>query len=252
MAIFNGTADQIENNVNKVAEITKANTNETNYPSTAAVVKIISEIDIPEVDLSGKMDKFGEVTETETERKIVLDEFSGVEGNTNAVIFESKNGSSQLKLTDSGEAYFKVANCIIKKGITGGNYWDLDNCGFRNVAAPEEENDAANKEYVDTIAKNTRDFIIPEKISDALTGVTYLENNKEYVPTNEVIAVQFDFPSENFICSLFFTTAPETEGDITIKFPTGTKFIGAKPTFGNNETWELNIKNGVVVGGKVE
>ena len=196
-----------------------------------------------------KMDKFAETTETETERKIVLDEFSGKEGDTNAVIFESKGGHSQLKLTDGGEAYFKVAGCIIKKEITGGNFWDLDNCGFRNVAAPEEENDAANKEYVDTIAKNTRDFIIPEKISDDLAGVLYLGNNKEYVPTNEVIAVQFDFPSGDFICSLYFTTA--AEGNINITFPEGTKFIGAKPTFGNGETWELNIKNGVVVGGKV-
>ena len=30
------------------------------------------------------------------------------------------------------------------------------------------------------------------------------------------------------------------------------KYIGGVPEFANGETWELNIKNGVVVGGKVE
>lgn len=81
MPTFNGTVEQIENNVNKVAEITKENTNETNYPSTVAVAKYVEENSGGVADLTynpesenaqsgkavaeatnAKMDKFGEVT----------------------------------------------------------------------------------------------------------------------------------------------------------------------------------------------
>lgn len=191
--------------------------------------------------LDSKMDKFAETTETEAERKITLYEFSGLGGDTNAVVFESKDGHSQLKLTDSGEAYFKVANCIIKKEITGGNFWDLDNCGFRNVAAPEEENDAATKGYVDNLTLTAK-----KEISN--DAAIICENNTDYEGDN-INNLFIYYPDSDFICSLFFTTA--AEGDINIAFPEGTKFIGTAPTFSNNETWELNIKNGVVVGGKV-
>ena len=281
--------------------------------------------------LDSKMDKFAEITETETERKIVLDEFSGKYGDTNAVMFESKYGHSQLKLTDSGEAYFKVADCIIKKEITGGNFWDLDNCGFRNVAAPEEENDAATKGYVDNLVSNAKEELSPDQNYDpestnaqsglAVSEAIANEVNKfcdvagdsivlkkgviatdrimlDYTPTSSTDAVplgyvdNFAYPKKfsinngdtilcgeytdgdviragfnleytgvdinsltlvfslhDFMCSLFFTTA--AEGDINIVFPESAKFIGAAPIFGNGETWEFNIKNGVAVGGKV-
>ena len=57
------------------------------------------------------------------------------------------------------------------------------------------------------------------------------------------------YPIANFICSIIFTLADE--GDITITLPES-KYIGDVPNFANGETWELNIMNGVVVGGKVE
>lgn len=76
-----------------------------------------------------------------------------------------------------------------------------------------------------------------------------VENNKNYIGEAEITNIEITYPSDPFICSLTFTTA--AKGDITIKFPDSTKFIGGKPTFSNGETWELNIMNGVVVGGKV-
>ena len=56
------------------------------------------------------------------------------------------------------------------------------------------------------------------------------------------------YPNDNFIGAIEFTTA--AEGDISVKLPDGTKYIG-EVNISNGETWELNVKNGVVVGGLV-
>jgi hypothetical protein len=223
MAIFNGTADQIENNVNKVAEITKANTNETNYPSTAAVVKAISEIDIPEVDLSGKMDKFGEIEKDSMYSYLTLD---------SGAFVVQKGGEEVAEVNEN--------NIIkVKKEVFFDDIIFAD--GQIQIPTPSEPYHAANKEYVDNLTIVKKGFF--SHFENLIC-----ENNTEYEGT-EVSSLFLNFPDTDFICSLFFTTA--AEGDINITFPESTKFIGAKPTFGNNETWELNIKNGVVVGGKV-
>ena len=61
--------------------------------------------------------------------------------------------------------------------------------------------------------------------------------------------LHISYPGDDFIASLTFTLA--SEGPITITLPES-KYIGDTPTFANGETWELNIKNGVVVGGLIE
>lgn len=76
-----------------------------------------------------------------------------------------------------------------------------------------------------------------------------LEDNITYYTEGTISNLTIIYPSENFICSLEFTLA--STGDITITLPES-KYIGGAPTFANGETWELNIKNGVVVGGLVE
>lgn len=77
-----------------------------------------------------------------------------------------------------------------------------------------------------------------------------LKDNTEYTATETINNLIIQYPSNNFICSLYFTTA--SEGSITIVFPDTTKYIGGVPDFKPGETWELNIRNGVVVAGKVE
>lgn len=94
------------------------------------------------------------------------------------------------------------------------------------------------------------------KLPETLTnGTVMVADGKSYEATEEIseLTIQYNGilnPTNDFICSLVFTTA--TDGAISIVFPKGTKFIGGRPTFSNGETWELNIMNGVVVGGKVE
>ena len=81
----------------------------------------------------------------------------------------------------------------------------------------------------------------------APTAIT-LADNTEYYLTN-VANLTFTFPSGNFECWISVITA----GSFTaINFPSGTTFIGNVPTFGAGEKWEISVKNGTVIAGKVE
>ena len=79
-------------------------------------------------------------------------------------------------------------------------------------------------------------------------GALGLSDNTEYVASEPISTLTVTYPETDFLCSLYFTLA--SEGDITITLPES-KYIGETPEFKNGETWELSIKNGVVVGGKV-
>lgn len=87
--------------------------------------------------------------------------------------------------------------------------------------------------------------IVPFADGDTIT----VENNTLYVASSEISTLTIIYPDEHFMCGFDFTLA--AEGDITITLPES-KYINGVPTFQNGTTWELNIKNGVVVGGKVE
>ena len=84
----------------------------------------------------------------------------------------------------------------------------------------------------------------------ASIGPTYmpLTNNVEYRLT-QVQSLTFGFPTYNFECWVRIETA--TSGTISVTFPETAKFIGKAPSFGVGETWELSIKDGVVIAMKV-
>lgn len=74
-----------------------------------------------------------------------------------------------------------------------------------------------------------------------------IADNTEYVLTN-VSSLAFTYPSGNFECWIKLTAA--ASGTITITFP-ASSYIGIAPTFKANETWEISIKDGVVIAQKV-
>lgn len=84
----------------------------------------------------------------------------------------------------------------------------------------------------------------------ASIGPTYMpmNNNVEYRLT-QVQSLTFGFPTYNFECWVRLETA--TSGTISVTFPETAKFIGKVPSFGVGETWELSIKDGVVIAMKV-
>lgn len=76
----------------------------------------------------------------------------------------------------------------------------------------------------------------------------FLGDNIEYRLT-DVTTLNITYPTGNFECWMRLTFA--ASGDITVTLPTGTKYIGTAPDFKNGETWEMSIKDGVVIAQKV-
>lgn len=90
----------------------------------------------------------------------------------------------------------------------------------------------------------------PEAVSAQVTtgsNIT-LADNTEYRLT-DVTTLNLSYPTGNFECWLKLTFA--ASGDATVILPTGTKYIGTTPDFKNGETWEMSIKDGVVIAQKV-
>lgn len=76
----------------------------------------------------------------------------------------------------------------------------------------------------------------------------FLDDNTEY-RLADVTTLKLKYPTGDFECWMRLTFA--ASGDITVTFPTGTKYIGTTPNFKNGETWEMSIKDGVVIAQKV-
>ena len=75
-----------------------------------------------------------------------------------------------------------------------------------------------------------------------------LADNREYYLTN-VANLTITFPSGNFECWL----SVQTSGSFTrIVFPNSATYIGNEPSFGSGQKWEISIKNGTIIAGKVE
>lgn len=89
---------------------------------------------------------------------------------------------------------------------------------------------------------------VPSRSSKDAPNQVKLADNTEYYLTN-VGTVTFAFPdATKFECWLRMTTA--ASGTITVTFPATVKYIGEAPAFGAGETWELSIKDGVVIAVK--
>lgn len=90
----------------------------------------------------------------------------------------------------------------------------------------------------------------PEAVSSKVyTGSNItLADNTEYRLT-AVTTLNLTYPTGRFECWMRLTFA--ASGEATVILPTGTKYIGAAPDFKNGETWEMSIKDGVVIAQKV-
>ena len=103
----------------------------------------------------------------------------------------------------------------------------------------------AVKNYVD----NAIGDVVESKVLVSNGDTITLKNNTTYYAKTDINSLTINYPDDDFISTIQFTLA--SDGDITITLPES-KYIGGSPTFANGETWEINIKNGVVVGGLVE
>ena len=106
---------------------------------------------------------------------------------------------------------------------------------------PESENAQSGKAVAEAVKS--------KKVVFGNKATLTLEDNTTYIADTPINTLTIVYPETDFICSVDFTVA--SEGNVAITLPTS-QYIGTMPTFENGTTWELNIKNGVVVGGKVE
>ena len=90
----------------------------------------------------------------------------------------------------------------------------------------------------------------PEAVSTQVTTGSNiaLADNTEY-RLADVTTLTLTYPTGDFECWMRLTFA--ASGDATVTLPTGTKYIGTTPDFKNGETWEMSIKDGVVIAQKV-
>ena len=94
-------------------------------------------------------------------------------------------------------------------------------------------------------SKENKTTVINQVAPSSLT----VTDNYEYYLTN-VSSLTIAYPeSGNFECWIYIETA--SSGSITITLPTSS-YIGDQPVFDTGEKWEISIKNGVVIAGKIE
>lgn len=127
-------------------------------------------------------------------------------------------------------------------------YAELDTdwvINISNVSAYDIGYENAALQGVDSV-EAALDALVTTQVSTG-TNIT-LADNAEYRLT-DVTTLALTYPTGNFECWLKLSFA--ASGSITVTLPTGTKYIGNAPSFGNGEVWEMSIKDGVVIAQKV-
>lgn len=124
--------------------------------------------------------------------------------------------------------------------------------GWVQIPIPSEINDKM------TSATSTYSSIKIENLLASKAGkvntVTFengaeltLADNTEYYGTS-ILNLTLNYPQENFECYISFDIP--TEGTINISLDQS-KYIGILPNFTNGKSYEISIKNGVVICGEV-
>lgn len=92
------------------------------------------------------------------------------------------------------------------------------------------------------------DKLVTKSHTHATGSNITLTDNTEYRLT-DVTTLTLTYPTSDFECWMRLNFA--ASGNATVTLPTGTKYIGTTPDFKNGETWEMSIKDGVVIAQKV-
>lgn len=90
----------------------------------------------------------------------------------------------------------------------------------------------------------------PAKVTTSGVVTVTLADNTEYRYTN-VTSLTLTYPSGDFACWIRMTV--RTSGTATVSFPSGTTYIGEKPSsFAAGKTYEISIKDKIAVIGEVK
>ena len=77
-----------------------------------------------------------------------------------------------------------------------------------------------------------------------------MNDNTEYRLTN-VTTLTLYAPYQQTQYECWFRLTFANTGTIAVSFPTGMKYIGSAPDFNNGESWEISVKDGVVIAQKI-
>ena len=159
-------------------------------------------------------------------------------GNYLSSNYDSKtaaSGGTELSLVTTGEKYTwnnKTSNTGTITGITM-NGQSKGTSGVVNLGTV----------ITDVSTKADK----PSKVSKSAPTSLTLADNTEYTITG-VTSLSFSYPSGDFECWIKLTTA--SSGTIRISFPTSS-YVGLVPSFATGQTWEISIKNKIIVAGRL-
>lgn len=135
-------------------------------------------------------------------------------------------------------------------GANGNWYLDTTDTGKPSRGEKGDKGDPGSDANVTKANVITALGYTPEAVSAQVTtgsNIT-LADNTEYRLT-DVTELSITYPDGNFECWMRLAFA--ADGTITVTLPSTTQYIGTTPTFANGETWEMSIKDGIVIARKV-
>lgn len=115
-----------------------------------------------------------------------------------------------------------------------------------SIGAASEESLDGLATSLDYIALNYALAVLRINANGGTVNLT-VEDNTEYRFVSAVSSLTLTFPSGNFDCWLRFTT----DSSITVSLPASATYIGGAPTFEASKTYEMSIKDGVVLCAEV-
>lgn len=170
------------------------------------------------------------------------------------------NGYGRLRLV------IDLSIAASESSFTQGKFeWDYATTNSFSDVTQNDINDGTNTSYQVEICRvsfaNSQITGIVTQIGNAelkVAGVSRLTpaggtvnltvaDNTEYRFSSAVTSLTITFPSGNFDCWLRFTTGDS----ITVTMPDGVSYIGGAPTFEASKTYEMSIKDGVVLCAEV-
>lgn len=163
--------------------------------------------------------------------------------------------SSVYKVENESEWNFEI-------GLIPANSVDYSNAALPSISTVGDALDKlvtkshthSNKDTLDNLSVSNGKLQyngsdVSLKPSQVTTGTNItLADNTEYRLT-DVTTLNLSYPTGDFECWMRLSCA--ASGDATVILPTGTQYIGTTPDFKNGETWEMSIKDGVVIAQKV-
>ena len=170
------------------------------------------------------------------------------------------NGYGRLRLV------IDLSIAASESSFTQGKFeWDYATTNSFPALTQNDINDGANTAYQVEICRvsfaNSQITGIVSQIGNAelkVAGVSRLTpsggtvnltvaDNTEYRFSSAVTSLTITFPTGNFDCWLRFTTG----SSITVSLPASATYIGGAPTFEASKTYEMSIKDGVVICAEV-